>query len=93
MQISIRLLDDSVHHVVVSRGATVKDVLVAFRRLLSLHADADFSLYLRQKTAEGLDTFACLPDVMSAAEAEALACTSGVCTLHTHAHARVPGVL
>lgn len=73
LQISFRLLDDTLHHIIVSKGATIKDVLVAARRLLVVRADADYSLYLKQATPDGRDVFACLPDVMPAEEADALA--------------------
>jgi FERM central domain len=60
--------------VLVARGASVKDVLVSLRRIIGLKADADFSLCMRSENpSTGHDTFACLPDVMSAEEAEALA--------------------
>lgn len=73
LNVSVRLLDGTLHHVLVARGATVKDVLVALRRIIGLRADADFSLELRTIAADGRETFACLPDVMPAEEAEALA--------------------
>jgi len=72
LQVTVRLLDGTVHHVLVAKGATVKDVLVALRRIVGVKADADFSLALRSITPEGHDQIACLPDVMSAEEAEAL---------------------
>lgn len=73
-QMNVRLLDNTLLHVTVAKGGTVKDVLVNLRRQLGVRADADYSLYLRQLSAEGRDIFACLPDVMSAEEADALAC-------------------
>jgi hypothetical protein len=73
MQLAVRLLNEELHHVIIARGATVKDALVALRRQIGLKADADYSLYVRQRTPEGRDIFACLPDVMNAEEAEALA--------------------
>lgn len=36
-------------------GATVKDALILFRDSLGLHADADYSLFLRQRNADGED--------------------------------------
>lgn len=36
MQLPVRLLDGTCHHVVVAKGATVKDVLVALRRCVAL---------------------------------------------------------
>lgn len=52
----------------------MKDVLVSLRRIIGLKADGDFSLFLRtENPSTGHDTFACLPDVMSAEEAEAMA--------------------
>jgi hypothetical protein len=73
-QMDVRLLDDSLLHATVTKGATVKDVLVTLRRQLGLRADADYSLYLRQTQPDGTHVFAALPDVMAADQADALAC-------------------
>ncbi len=72
LTLSVYFLDGSVNRVTIPARATVRDVLLTLRSQIDLHADADFSLFLRESTLSG-DVFHCLPDGMRAEEADAQA--------------------
>ena len=72
LTLSVYFLDGTVNRVSVPPRATVRDVLLTLRAQIGLHADADFSLFLRESSLSG-DTFHCLPDSMRAEEADAQA--------------------
>lgn len=68
----ISLLDGTKFNILVHAGGTVRDALVSLRERLGLTSDADFSLFLRDKTG-GREHFTVIPDISTAEEAESTA--------------------
>lgn len=73
----LKLLDGTRVTIPVEQGSTVKDVCVAMRSKIGLHADADYAVFLRTVDSGGLTAtwpcFQCMPDIMPCSELRAFA--------------------